>query len=122
MIFALIVWFIVNNCVIVSRVNKTNNCISLKVPFRFTERRVLVRFLLERRFSFDSHASRSDFKTTAMTNLNGIMTPPSTPSPNLMQINLAREREKYLEEYNFPFCEAATKYEKLAKIGQGTFG
>jgi len=27
-----------------------------------------------------------------------------------------------LEEYNFPFCEAATKFEKLAKIGQGTFG
>jgi len=35
---------------------------------------------------------------------------------------MAREREKYLEEYNFPFCEAATKFEKLAKIGQGTFG
>lgn len=37
-------------------------------------------------------------------------------------MNMAREREKYLEEYNFPFCEAATKFEKLAKIGQGTFG
>ncbi|VVC41015.1 Hypothetical protein CINCED_3A005943 [Cinara cedri] len=50
------------------------------------------------------------------------MNPPSTPSVNLLQMNMAREREKYLEEYNFPFCEAATKYEKLAKIGQGTFG
>jgi len=57
-----------------------------------------------------------------MTNLNGVLTPPSTPSPNLLQMNMAREREKYLEEYNFPFCEAATKFEKLAKIGQGTFG
>ncbi|XP_022165670.1 cyclin-dependent kinase 9 [Myzus persicae] len=57
-----------------------------------------------------------------MTNLNGVLTPPSTPSPNLLQMNMAREREKYLEEFNFPFCEAATKFEKLAKIGQGTFG
>lgn len=71
---------------------------------------------------FDPEVSPTDFKTAAMTNLNGVLTPPSTPSPNLLQMNMAREREKYLEEYNFPFCEAATKFEKLAKIGQGTFG
>jgi hypothetical protein len=70
----------------------------------------------------DPDVTRTDFKTAAMTNLNGVVTPPSTPSPNLLQMNMAREREKYLEEYNFPFCEAATKFEKLAKIGQGTFG
>jgi len=57
-----------------------------------------------------------------MTNLNGVLTPPTTSTPNLLQMNMAREREKYLEEYNFPFCEAATNFEKLAKIGQGTFG
>jgi len=37
-------------------------------------------------------------------------------------MNMAREREKYLEEFNFSFCEDAAKFEKLAKIGQGTFG
>ncbi|XP_050520837.1 cyclin-dependent kinase 9-like [Daktulosphaira vitifoliae] len=46
---------------------------------------------------------------------------PPIPSPS-MQLSMARDREKYLEEYNFPFCEAATKFEKMAKIGQGTFG
>ncbi|XP_043462934.1 cyclin-dependent kinase 9-like [Leptopilina heterotoma] len=33
-----------------------------------------------------------------------------------------KEREKYIEEFNFPFCDESSKYEKVAKIGQGTFG
>lgn len=33
-----------------------------------------------------------------------------------------KEREKYVEEFSFPFCEESSKYEKVAKIGQGTFG
>jgi len=33
-----------------------------------------------------------------------------------------KEKEKYIEEFDFPFCDEATKYEKVAKIGQGTFG
>lgn len=33
-----------------------------------------------------------------------------------------RDREKYIEEFNFPFCDDASKYERVAKIGQGTFG
>ncbi|KAL5233948.1 hypothetical protein ACI65C_001358 [Semiaphis heraclei] len=71
-----------------------------------------------RLYSFGLYVSPEDFKTTAMTNL----TPPKTTTPNLLQIDLAREREKYLEEFNFSFCEDATKFQKLAKIGQGTFG
>lgn len=29
---------------------------------------------------------------------------------------------KYIESYDFPYCNDSTKYEKVAKIGQGTFG
>lgn len=31
-------------------------------------------------------------------------------------------KQKYIEEYDFPFCNESSKYEKVAKIGQGTFG
>ena len=33
-----------------------------------------------------------------------------------------KEKEKYIEEFNFPYCDESSKYEKVAKIGQGTFG
>ena len=33
-----------------------------------------------------------------------------------------KEKEKYIEDYEFQFCDEASKYEKVAKIGQGTFG
>jgi hypothetical protein len=33
-----------------------------------------------------------------------------------------KEKEKYLEDFDFPFCDEVGKYEKVAKIGQGTFG
>ncbi|CAH1108104.1 unnamed protein product [Psylliodes chrysocephalus] len=33
-----------------------------------------------------------------------------------------RDKEKYIEEFNFPFCDLTSKYEKVTKIGQGTFG
>ncbi|XP_043494436.1 cyclin-dependent kinase 9-like [Polistes fuscatus] len=32
------------------------------------------------------------------------------------------EREKYIREFNFPHCHNVIKYEKILKIGQGTFG
>lgn len=31
-------------------------------------------------------------------------------------------KQKYIEEFDFPFCNESSKYEKVAKIGQGTFG
>lgn len=33
-----------------------------------------------------------------------------------------KEKEKYIENFMFPHCDETTKYEKVAKIGQGTFG
>lgn len=33
-----------------------------------------------------------------------------------------KEKEKYIEEFEFPHCDESSKYEKVAKIGQGTFG
>lgn len=33
-----------------------------------------------------------------------------------------KEKESYVEKFSFPYCNEATKYEKVAKIGQGTFG
>ncbi|XP_063708176.1 cyclin-dependent kinase 9 [Culicoides brevitarsis] len=31
-------------------------------------------------------------------------------------------KQKYIEDFDFPFCNESSKYEKVAKIGQGTFG
>ena len=32
------------------------------------------------------------------------------------------DRDKYIETFDYPFCDDVGKYEKLSKIGQGTFG
>lgn len=31
-------------------------------------------------------------------------------------------KQLYIENYDFPYCDDSSKYEKVAKIGQGTFG
>lgn len=33
-----------------------------------------------------------------------------------------KEKEKYIEEFNFPYCNESEKYHQMTKIGQGTFG
>lgn len=42
-------------------------------------------------------------------------------SNSLVKTNIHAKR-RYIEAYDFPFCEESSKYEKVAKIGQGTFG
>ncbi|CAH1372703.1 hypothetical protein MTP99_014174 [Tenebrio molitor] len=45
----------------------------------------------------------------------------SSSHPQSVMMNM-REKEKYIETFSFPFCDESDKYEKIAKIGQGTFG
>ncbi|KAK0081329.1 hypothetical protein PV325_001773 [Microctonus aethiopoides] len=33
-----------------------------------------------------------------------------------------KQKEIYIENFDFPYCDESSKYEKVAKIGQGTFG
>lgn len=42
-------------------------------------------------------------------------------SSSATAINLAANR-RYIEHYDFQYCDESNKYEKVAKIGQGTFG
>lgn len=43
-------------------------------------------------------------------------------APSGSGIMNSKEKEKYIEEYDFPYCDEASKYVKITKIGQGTFG
>ncbi|XP_022901989.1 cyclin-dependent kinase 9 [Onthophagus taurus] len=42
--------------------------------------------------------------------------------PGHSMLMSTREKEKYIENFNFPYCDDSVKYEKVTKIGQGTFG
>lgn len=48
------------------------------------------------------------------------------PPPNQQQQQQQSQSQasllKYLEEFQFPFMEDVSKYDKIIKIGQGTFG
>lgn len=46
---------------------------------------------------------------------------PGTPTSSARNMSLF-DKQKYIEDYDFPYCDESSKYEKVAKIGQGTFG
>jgi len=49
--------------------------------------------------------------------------PPSLDSSRPPSVTIFPEsRERYIEKFDFPYCAPIDKYEKIAKIGQGTFG
>lgn len=45
--------------------------------------------------------------------------PAAGPSETMQNLAV---KEKYIENYDFLYCDESSKYEKVAKIGQGTFG
>ena len=45
----------------------------------------------------------------------------ATQQSHFTKMNVS-ETHSYIENYDFPYCEEVSKYEKQAKIGQGTFG
>lgn len=69
----------------------------------------------EERVDISRIQSSSGTSTTASSS-----TQPSTSSsktaPNLLN------KQLYIDKYTFPYCDDLSKYEKVTKIGQGTFG
>ena len=48
--------------------------------------------------------------------------PPAQQHQQPSPAHIAQERDRYIEKYDFPYCARVDKYEKISKIGQGTFG
>ena len=46
----------------------------------------------------------------------------ATPNSSATAAAAAQERDRYIEKFDFPYAAKIDKYEKIAKIGQGTFG
>lgn len=74
-----------------------------------------------------SRDERMDTSGTS-TSMNSAQPPPqpstSAPSSSSLSKSAATlaSKQKYIENYDFPYCDESSKYEKVAKIGQGTFG
>ena len=49
-----------------------------------------------------------------------VVTPQSPPSTQFLEIE--KDNYKYMENYKFPYIDEVNKYEKVGKIGHGTFG
>lgn len=49
---------------------------------------------------------------------------PSTSAQSAATVSreLTLKKQTYIGNYDFPFCDESGKYEKVTKIGQGTFG
>jgi len=62
-----------------------------------------------------------------MAHMSHMLQQPSGSTPSNVGSSSSRtmslmEKQKYIEDYDFPYCDESNKYEKVAKIGQGTFG
>lgn len=61
----------------------------------------------------------------SMAHMSHMLQQPATPSSvgsSSSRTMSLMEKQKYIEDYDFPYCDESNKYEKVAKIGQGTFG
>lgn len=48
--------------------------------------------------------------------------PQTQTSTKITPQSMAQMKSEAIEEFDYPFCDDVSKYEKLTKIGQGTFG
>lgn len=77
--------------------------------------------------SRDERMDTSGSSTSMNSGQHGASQQPSISAPSSSSVvsksaaTLA-SKQKYIENYDFPYCDESSKYEKVAKIGQGTFG
>lgn len=49
--------------------------------------------------------------------------PPKLPPLTLRDMRILKHAKRvFIDEFNFPFCADASKFEKMSKVGQGTLG
>lgn len=70
--------------------------------------------------STSSLASSSSSSSIAQHSSSGVGS--TSHSSSSRSATNAFDKLKYIEDYDFIFCDESSKYEKVAKIGQGTFG